>query len=167
MTIVKAKYKSEDSNWVSLTFSDGSVGQVSTTDGIRRQYTDMYNDYVAKGGTVEPMHSLADLQAKKIQELEKSYSNANQLDIAYMNTTFQAGKKSQDLIVSVLSAGNVPSGFFWVDKTNNQVAMTYTDLQGLSSAILVRNQANFVHLQNLKGQVKAATAQAGLDAIIW
>jgi len=103
----------------------------------------------------------------KIQELYTAYNNANQLDINYMNTTFQADKKSQDLIVSVLSAGSVPTGFFWLDSLNNQVPMTYTQLQGLSGAILARGQANFVKLQSLKAKVKAATTQADLDAIVW
>ena len=52
-------------------------------------------------------------------------------------------------------------GSVLVDTPTQQVAMTYTDLQGLSSAILVRNQANFVHLQNLKGQVKQLPRRLG------
>jgi len=35
----------------------------------------------------------------------------------------------------VLSAGKVPDGFFWQDIGNAQIAMTYVQLQGLSSAI--------------------------------
>jgi len=84
-----------------------------------------------------------------------------------MSTTFQADKKSQDLIVSVLSAGSVPSGFYWFDKANNQVAMTYADLQGLSGAILARGQVNFTKLQGLKVKVKSIKTQADLDAVIW
>ena len=167
MEIIKAKYSSEDNNWVSLTFSDGSVGQVSTTDGIRRQYTDIFQEYLDNGGTIEPYKNIDDYRADKLTEVAQSYSNANQLDIDYMNTTFQADKESQDLIVSVLSAGSVPDGFFWLDSINNKVPMTYTELQGLSGAILVRNQANFIHLQDLKAQVKAATTKAELGAIVW
>ena len=108
--------------------------------------------------------------ATKLSELETAYNNANELDIAYMSTTFQADKKSQDLIVKVLSAGSVPSGFFWIDKANNKVAMTYAQLQGLSGAILTRNQTNFIKFQGLKAKVKlttTTTTQAELDAIVW
>ena len=107
------------------------------------------------------------LQNRKIQEIKKAYEQANQLDIDYMSTTFQADKDSQNLIVSVLSAGSVPDGFFWLDTKNNQVAMTYADLQGLSGAILARGQANFIKYQDLKAQVKTATVKEDLDKIIW
>jgi len=103
----------------------------------------------------------------KLSELHTAYNSANQLDIAYMSTPFQADKDSQNLIVSVLSAGSVPTGFFWLDTANNQVAMTYTDLQGLSGAILARSQINFIKFQSLKGQVNLATTQADLDKIVW
>jgi len=83
------------------------------------------------------------LKPVKLSEIQTAYNNANKLDISYLNTTFQADTKSQALLVSVLSAGSVPSGFFWIDKANTQVAMTFAELQGLSGAILTRNQANF------------------------
>ena len=103
----------------------------------------------------------------KLSELRTAYSDANELDINYIGTTFQADKSSQDLIVSVLSAGSVPTGFFWVDATNNQVPMTYVELQGLSGSILTRNQTNFVKWQTLKAQIKVCTTQADIDAIVW
>jgi len=111
--------------------------------------------------------SFTELQAVKLSELQTAYNNANEIDIAYMGTTFQSDKKSQDLIVSVLSAGSVPAGFFWLDTANNQVAMTYIELQGLSGAILARSQINFIKYQGLKGQVPLATTQADLDLIVW
>jgi len=110
---------------------------------------------------------IAHLITKKLAELKTSYNKANELDITYMSTTFQADKKSQDLIVYVLSAGSVPTGFFWVDKSNAQIPMTFAQLQGLSGAILTRNQVNFVKFQGLKTKAKLATAQAKLDLIVW
>jgi len=107
------------------------------------------------------------LQSKKLSEIKSSYLQANQQDIAYMDTTFQADSKSQALIVSVLSAGSVPDGFYWLDIDNNQVSMSYADLQGLSGIILERSQSNFTKLQDLKKQVKDATTQDDLDSIVW
>jgi hypothetical protein len=111
--------------------------------------------------------TLAELQSKKQLEIKTAYEADNQADIAYMSTTFQADKDSQNLIVSVLSAGSVPSGFYWLDSLNNQVSMTYADLQGLSAAILARGQASFVKYQDLKAQVNSATTQDELDLILW
>jgi len=107
------------------------------------------------------------LQAVKLRELEKAYNNANQKDIEYMDTVFQADSRSQNLIVSVLSAGSVPEGFYWLDIDNNQVSMSYADLQGLSGTILERSQGNFTKLQDLKKQVKDVTTQDDLDSIVW
>jgi len=110
---------------------------------------------------------IKDLYVAKLSKLETAYNNANELDIAYMSTTFQADKNSQNLIVSVLSAGSVPKGFFWIDKVNTQIAMTYSQLQGLSGAILGRNQTNFIKFQDLKVKVNLAKKQADLDLIVW
>lgn len=103
----------------------------------------------------------------KLNELKIAYKEANQADIAYMNTTFQADKDSQDLIVSVLSAGSVPTGFFWLDSLNNQVPMTYAELQGLSGAILARNQTNFIKYQGLKAKVNSAKTLKTVNSIKW
>ena len=111
--------------------------------------------------------TFVELQIAKIISLKTDYENANELDIAYMKTTFQADKASQDLIVKVLSAGSVPTGFFWIDKANNQVTMTFTQLQGLSGAILTRNQTNFIKFQGLKAKVALAKTQVDLDLIVW
>jgi len=111
--------------------------------------------------------TFSELQTAKVSKLGIAYNKANELDVAYLSTTFQADKNSQDLIVSVLSAGSVPTGFFWLDKANNQVAMTYAQLQGLSGAILTRNQTNFIKFQGLKAKVSTAKTQADLDLIVW
>ena len=110
--------------------------------------------------------TLDQLKAIKIGELSQSYNTEVELDIAYMNTTFQADDKSQDMLTGVLSVGSVPAGFYWVDVANNKVAMTYADLQGLAGSILTRSQINFDKLQTLKAQVRAATNSSELDLIV-
>ena len=142
-------------------------GSMSVPNEPANRHYKEVQEWIANGGVVEPEFTLDELKIAKVNELETVYNNANELDIAYLNSTFQADKVSQDLIVSVLSAGSVPTGFFWLDKANNQVAMTYAELQGLSGAILTRNQANFIKFQGLKTQVNAATTQAALDKIVW
>jgi len=103
----------------------------------------------------------------KLQELETDYNNANEADINYMGTIFQADYKSQNLIANTLSTGSVPNDFYWLDKANKQIAMTYTQFQDLGKLLLARNQINFTKLQTLKKQVKDATTQSQLDKVQW
>ena len=107
------------------------------------------------------------LKDDKLSKLTTAYNNANELDITYMSTTFQADKKSQDLITGILAGGAVPSGFTWRDKLNVDVAMTFAEFQGLSQAIVLRGQANWIKCQDLKAQVALAKKQADLDLIVW
>jgi len=71
--ITKLKYIDEALNWVSIEFEDGSIGQSSLTDGIRRQHTDVVTEYIAKGGVIEPMFT-DDESAE--QELAKAKNEA-------------------------------------------------------------------------------------------
>ena len=80
--------------------------------------------------------TFTELQNRRLNELKIAYENANQLNIDYMGTQFQADKESQELIAVALSAGSVPDGFYWLDLYNSKVAMTFAELQGLSTAIL-------------------------------
>jgi len=71
--ITKLKYTDEALNWVSIEFDDGSRGQSSLTDNVRRQYTDIVDEYLAKGGVIEPMFTAEEI-AK--QELCKAQNEA-------------------------------------------------------------------------------------------
>ena len=105
----------------------------------------------------------------KIDKLKMKYEEEIQSDVPYMGTTFQADEKSQVMITKVLAAsgGTLPTDFFWLDANNNQVPMTYTDLQGLANAILLRGQQAFAKYQELRTQIKSATDIATLETIVW
>ena len=156
------KYAKIINNTVVQTQPNKEKGFIAVPDNVIAEMIKQHD-----GSFLTKPKTTIELQTSKLHELKIMYNNSNQLDIPYMTTTFQADKASQDLIVSVLSAGSVPKGFFWLDKANNQVAMTYAQLQGLSGAILTRNQANFVKFQGLKAKVKLAKTQADLDLIVW
>lgn len=111
--------------------------------------------------------SLETVKAMQISTIEKSYQEALTADIDYMNTTFQADSKSLDLITQVLSVGSVPEGFYWRDKTNNDVAMTYAEFQGLASSIQSRLLGYFTKYQKLKTQINNAATAEDVKAIIW
>ena len=108
-----------------------------------------------------------ELQQAKIQELYKAYELANQEDINYMNTIFDTKQATQDIIAKNLAIGSVPNGFYFRDIYNNNIPMTYTDLQGLGQAIQSRNLMNFQKLQTLKEQVNLAVTLNELEAIKW
>jgi len=81
--------------------------------------------------------------------------------ILYKNHTFQVSQNIQN----ALSAGAVPSGFYWLDIDNVKVPMTFKELQGLALAILTEEQALFDKRQTLKTAVNAAKTEAELLAI--
>jgi len=129
-----------------------------------------YVDATTNTLSTKDFRTFTELQVVKKQEIKASYNSANQLDIDYMSTTFQADKASQDLITGILAGGAVPSGFTWRDNTqpaNVDVPMTLAEFQGLSQAIVARGQVNWIKYQGLKAQVDLATTQADLDLIVW
>lgn len=149
------------------------AGTVANQQMLDEGYIE-YNGVIPEGDTFTfdnvnnvLMGSIQPSIEAKLKEIDKAYQEANVQDIDYMNTQFQADEYSQKLIVSSLSAGAVPTGFYWLDASNNKVPMTYADLQGLSSAILVRNQANFDKRTALKIQARNAKTKEELENIVW
>ena len=139
----------------------------SHINGQRKVYditTEAWIDYVPSETEV-----LNQNKEVKLAEIRLAYETEISGDILYMNTTFQADQKSQDMITKVLAAsgGTLPTGFFWLDSSNNQVPMTYADLQGLANEILIRGQNAFGKYQTLKEQIKLANTIDELNNIVW
>lgn len=110
---------------------------------------------------------LLEAQLAKITVLENAYNSAIQAPVSYIGATFQADNDSQNTLTKCLVAGSVPAGFFWLDASNVQVPMTYTELQGLAGAMLAQGQAAFVILQTRKAAVRAATTIADVQSVTW
>ena len=139
----------------------------SHINGQRKVYdseTEAWIDYVPSETEV-----LNQAKEAKLAEIKSAYETEISADIQYMGTTFQADKKSQDIITKVLAAsgGTLPTGFYWLDSSNNKITMTYDDLQGLANAILLRNQQLFDKYQTLKQQISSATTVDELEVIKW
>jgi len=155
----------KDTNGKPFVFEDNVTDEIITKVEVTHNTTlakitqSDYEDIIAP--------TFEQLQNKKLSEMEVAYNNANELDIDYMSTTFQSDKKSQDLITGILVGGAVPSGFTWRDKLNVDVAMTFSEFQGLSQALVTRGQFNWVKYQGLKTKISLATTQAELDVISW
>ncbi|MCL9851201.1 DUF4376 domain-containing protein [Ralstonia solanacearum P673] len=110
---------------------------------------------------------LAQEQAAQIAIIEAAYQAAIQQPVSYMAATFQADQGSQDTLAKCLVAGAVPTGMFWLDANNNQVAMTFAQLQGLAGAMLTQGQTAFAKKTSLKAQIRAATTVASVQAVVW
>ena len=111
--------------------------------------------------------SLEGRKRMAIAKLKYAYEKEVEKLIVYDGKKYQADSGSQQLIVNVLSAGEVPDGFYWVSADNTKVDMSYDDLRGLSKAILARGQKLFDKLQGLKKKVKAANSRSELEKIKW
>ncbi len=116
---------------------------------------------------VNPASTLTGAQAAQIAIVEAAYQTAIQQPVSYMSTTFQADQDSQGVLTKSLVAGAVPAGFFWLDKNNAQVSMTFAQLQGLASAMLAQGQTAFAKKTTLKQRINAATTVAAVQAITW
>lgn len=106
-------------------------------------------------------------KSAQIATLAAAYNAAIQQPVSYMSTTFQADSASQQTLTRCLVAGSVPAGFYWLDANNAQVPMTFAQLQGLASAMLVQGQAAFTRLQTRKASVNGATTVSAVQAVVW
>ena len=118
-------------------------------------------------GSWPPLPTLEQTQAAQIALITTDYRAAIQADIDYMGATFNADYDTQNLMVSTLSAGQVPSEFFWQDITNSQIPLTYAQAQGLLLAISERRQLAFNKLQTLKSAIRAAVDADAVALIAW
>jgi hypothetical protein len=118
---------------------------------------------------------LAAAQQTQLAVIDSAYDTAMQQPVAYMNTTFQADKDSQDLMnraitglqAIVATGGTVPANFAWYDVNNQPVTMTLLQLQGLFATGVANVNALFVHKQTQKAAIRAATTVSAVTKIVW
>jgi hypothetical protein len=116
---------------------------------------------------------LAAAQTTQLAVIDSAYDTAIQQPVAYMNTTFQADKDSQDLMnraitglqAIVATGGTVPANFAWYDVNNQPVTMTLLQLQGLFATGVANVNTLFVHKQVQKAAIRAETTVAAVTAI--
>jgi hypothetical protein len=118
---------------------------------------------------------LAAAQQTQLAVIDSAYVTAIQQPVTYMNTTFQADKDSQDLMLksinwlkSIVDIGEtIPADFGWWDTTNVKVPMTLEQLQGLYVASGNIANSAFTHKQDLKAAIRAATKVTAVTKIVW
>lgn len=116
-----------------------------------------------------PPKTLEQLCSEKITSLTKSYLTELQAPITYMLASFQADIASQSLIAQVVTAsgGTLPADFGWYDMNNVKIAMTFTQLQGLANAILLRAQPLYRKFQEKKKAARDAINTTELGLVSW
>lgn len=112
-----------------------------------------------------PVKTLDELKQSQIDLEEAAYEAAIQEPIAYLGTTFQADKKSRELLTDVLVAAGfvMPTGFMWRDSNNQAVLVEGALLQGLATTILLRGQPLFWAKSARKDVINACLTVEELD----
>jgi hypothetical protein len=118
---------------------------------------------------------LAAAQQTQLAVMDSAYDIAMQQPVAYMSTTFQADKDSQDLMsraitglqAIVATGGTVPSNFAWYDVSNQPVTMTLLQLQGLFATGVANVNTLFVYKQTQKATIRAAATVSAVTKIVW
>jgi hypothetical protein len=103
---------------------------------------------------------LEDAKILKLAEIESDYNAEITADISYMSKTFNFDNESLELLGQNLSIGSVPTGFYWRALDNSNVPMTYTELQGLGTALQERGLVSFGNKSNRKDAVNSLPPEA-------
>ena len=178
-------------NYVFYDATSGAITHTMTTDDktIAPRQSDPFIEvaafpanmegYTVTGGVLTPPTdavALAMAQTAKIIILTSDYTAAYQLPVTFISAggvsdTYQADDGSianlQKMLLAFAGTKTVPAGFYWVSLSNAQVPFTYADMQGLAAVFGDQGAAAFSKLQDLKGQVRAATSPAEVAAITW
>jgi len=117
MKITKLKYTEDTLNWVSIEFEDGTKGQSSLLDGIRRQYTDDVQAYLDDGGVIDPQYTETELEdQKKSQRVSKAKTELDKTNVAMTVDMFVKLNESEQGAITefrtkqlqVISSGGEP-----------------------------------------------------------
>jgi hypothetical protein len=176
------KYTTLDINGLPTAFYSDDINKDIPTDAIEitdEQWLECINNSgqgCFKDGVLVPYVetvTLTQAQQTQLAVIDSAYDTAMQKPVAYMNTTFQADKDSQDLMnraitglqAIVATGGTVPANFAWYDVNNQPVTMTLLQLQGLFATGVANVNALFVYKQTQKAAIRAAVTVADVTAI--
>lgn len=91
-------------------------------------------------------------------------------DVAALSRTWQADKRSQELLgqAIALAGAGLPLPAVWRDAGNADMTVTaLADLLAIAGAMAAQTQAAYAHSWALKAQIDAAATAAEVDAVVW
>ena len=110
-------------------------------------------------------------KASKKKELDIAYDTAANADVTYGGNVYQADKTArenlEELSVYRGTGGALPVGFTWRTKANTNVAFTWTDVDGLITAIATQKFVAVANMHTKKDALVAATTVAEVNAITY
>ena len=122
---------------------------------------------------------LTTVQTAQLAKIANEYSDIiNTASVIFTNNegvekTYQADPASQAYAQSTLVALSqqatpaTPDGFYWVSSDNTHVPFTFSDIQGLASAMFAQGVTAFQNYQAKKAAIRAATSVADVQAITY
>ena len=122
-------------------------------------------------GSQPDSEALASAKESKKAELDVAYDAAANADVTYSGNVFQADKAArenlEELSVYRGTGGALPVGFTWRTKANVNVAFTWTEVDGLITAIATQKFAAVANMHTKKDALEAAATVAEVNAITW
>ena len=159
---------------------NGKIHEITTTDPSGRfaptltwvsctaseEVGDLYDGTFSK-----PVVLLADAKTAKKAELDAAYDAAANADVTYGGNVYQADKIARENLAELSvyrgTGGSLPVGFTWRTKANSNVAFTWTDVDGLITAIANQKFAAVANMHTKKDALDAAADVAAVNAITW
>ena len=128
-------------------------------------------DTIENGQLVHNGKPLSLAKAEKKAELDAAYDAAANADVTYNGNTFQADKAArenlEELSVYRGTGGSLPVDFTWRTKANTNVAFTWTDVDGIITAIATQKFVAVANMHTKKDALEAAATVAEVNAITW
>jgi hypothetical protein len=88
----------------------------------------------------------------------ENFSNKLDFDVEYAGAIYQADTNSFNSMTQALAQEPFPDAFYWVDKANNKVPMTKSQLQELSALVFAKRFELFDAHQNRKNRLRIAAS---------
>jgi len=154
-----------------ITRLDGAIEYRNDSNNVLPAGATALTDAEYAAGVPTPIKTLAQARVEQLALMEMAYTLVITAPIVYMAATFQADLNSQDLLDKAIGKytrqGAVPTGFWWKDLTNNHVAMTLAQLQGLGDVIGDRLWPAFQNLDARKAAIRSATTVQQVQGVVW
>lgn len=140
-------------------------GTIFVPNDPLNSYYQQIQDWVKKGGIIEPFDFLQKAKEAKIAEIRAIKETELYKPVSYMGKVFAASERaSGNITASLVLNGETVQ---WLDVDGNPVSMTRAEFQGLGIAI--KNQRSLVYFKESQKYtaIEMATTIEQVNAIAW